>query len=188
MEAHYFTILWWFFTTHWHESAMGVHVPPILNPHPIPQGHPSAPALNTLSHASNLDWRSISHMIIYTFQWHSLKSSHPRLFRMSSTCYWRRKWQPIPVFLSGKSHGWRSLVGPSSWGSKESDMTEQLHYLLYHSVDCIELLFQDTRLALSPPRARIGSPRVLFLLFCSWHRPQPNPSGKLVTSNTQACP
>ena len=129
---------------------MGVHVPPILNPHPIPQGHPSAPALNTLSHASNLDWRSISHMIIYTFQWHSLKSSHPRLFRMSSTCYWRRKWQPIPVFLSGKSHGWRSLVGPSSWGSKESDMTEQLHYLLYHSVDCIELLFQDTRCLLCP--------------------------------------
>ena len=24
---------------------------------------------------------------------------------------WRRKWQPIPVFLSGKSHGQKSLVG-----------------------------------------------------------------------------
>ena len=24
---------------------------------------------------------------------------------------WRRKWQPTPVFLSGESHGWRSLVG-----------------------------------------------------------------------------
>jgi len=24
---------------------------------------------------------------------------------------WRRKWQPTPVFLLGKSHGWRSLVG-----------------------------------------------------------------------------
>ena len=23
---------------------------------------------------------------------------------------WRRKWQSIPVFLTGKSHGWRSLV------------------------------------------------------------------------------
>ena len=29
----------------------------------------------------------------------------------------------------GKSHGWRSLVGYSPWGRKESDMTEQLHSL-----------------------------------------------------------
>ena len=28
---------------------------------------------------------------------------------------WRRKEQPIPVFLSGKSHGQRSLVGYSPW-------------------------------------------------------------------------
>ena len=39
-----------------------------LPPHPIPQGRPSAPALSALSHASNLDWRSVSHMIIYMFQ------------------------------------------------------------------------------------------------------------------------
>ena len=30
------------------------------------------------------------------------------------------------VFLPGKSHGQRSLVGYSPWGPKESDMTEQL--------------------------------------------------------------
>ena len=40
---------------------------------------------------------------------------------------WRKKWQPTPVFLPGKSHGWRSLVGYCPWGPKESDMTEQLH-------------------------------------------------------------
>ena len=40
---------------------------------------------------------------------------------------WRRKWQPSPVFLLGKSHGQRSLVGYSSWGHKESDMTEHLN-------------------------------------------------------------
>ena len=39
---------------------------------------------------------------------------------------WRRKWQPTPVFLPGKFHGQRSLVGYSPWGLKESDMTEQL--------------------------------------------------------------
>ena len=29
---------------------------------------------------------------------------------------WRRKWQPTPVFLPGKPHGQRSLVGYSPWG------------------------------------------------------------------------
>ena len=46
-------------------------------------------------------------------------------FRLCSVC-WRRKWQPIPVFLPGESHGQRSLVGYSPWGHKESDMTERL--------------------------------------------------------------
>ena len=31
---------------------------------------------------------------------------------------WRRKWQPTPVLLPGKFHGWRSLVEYSSWGHK----------------------------------------------------------------------
>ena len=42
---------------------------------------------------------------------------------------WRRKWQPTPGFLSGKSHGLRSLVGYSPRGRKESDTTERLHLL-----------------------------------------------------------
>ena len=33
-----------------------------------------------------------------------------------------------PVFLPGKVHGQRSLVGYSPWGHKESDMTEGLHF------------------------------------------------------------
>ena len=39
---------------------------------------------------------------------------------------WSRKWQPTVVFLPGKFHGQRSLEGYSPWGSKESNMTEQL--------------------------------------------------------------
>ena len=39
---------------------------------------------------------------------------------------WRRKWQPTPVFMPGKSHGPRSLVGYSPRGRKESDTTEWL--------------------------------------------------------------
>ena len=38
---------------------------------------------------------------------------------------WRRKWQPVPVFLPGKSHGQRSLAGYSPWRHK-SDTTESL--------------------------------------------------------------
>ena len=41
---------------------------------------------------------------------------------------WRRKWQPSPGFLPGKSHGQRSLVGYRPWGCKELDTTEQLHF------------------------------------------------------------
>ena len=29
---------------------------------------------------------------------------------------WKRKWQSTPVFLPGKSHGERTLVGYSPWG------------------------------------------------------------------------
>ena len=42
--------------------------------------------------------------------------------------YWRRKWRPTPVLFPGESHGWRSLVGCSEWGRKESDMTQRLHF------------------------------------------------------------
>ena len=39
---------------------------------------------------------------------------------------WRRKWQPTPAFLPGKSHGQRSLVGYSPWGHRESATTKPL--------------------------------------------------------------
>ena len=58
--------------------------------------------------------------------------SRTRLKRLSSSSrdiFWRRKWQPTPVFLPGKSHGRRKLVGYSPWGRKESDTTER-HLLL----------------------------------------------------------
>ena len=37
---------------------------------------------------------------------------------------WRRKWEPTPVFLPGKSHGQRSLTGNSLHGHKELKTTE----------------------------------------------------------------
>ena len=44
------------------------------------------------------------------------------------------QWHPTPVLLPGKSHGWRSLVGCSSWGRSESDTTERLDF--HFSLSC----------------------------------------------------
>ena len=51
----------------------------VLNklPHTIPLGRPSAPAPSIQYRASNLNWRLVSYMILYMFQCHSPKSSHP---------------------------------------------------------------------------------------------------------------
>ena len=86
----YFTLQYCIgFAIQQHESATGVHVFPILKPpshlppHTISLGHPSAPAPSILNPASNLDWQFISYMILYMFQCHSPKSSHPLLLQQS---------------------------------------------------------------------------------------------------------
>ena len=38
--------------------------------------------------------------------------------------FWRRKWQPTPVLLPGKSHERKSLVGCCLWGRTELDTTQ----------------------------------------------------------------
>ena len=45
---------------------------------------------------------------------------------------WRRKWQPTPAFLPGKSHGERSLAGHSPQGCKEfeEEQSRQMGCLL----------------------------------------------------------
>ena len=53
------------------------------------------------------------------------------LFNMLSRLVWRRKRQPTPVSLPGKSLRWGNLVGYSSWGRRESDTTEWLHFLSF---------------------------------------------------------
>ena len=47
----------------------------------------------------------------------------PRFNQWVGKILWRREWQPTPVFLPGKPHGQRSLVGYSPWGPKELDRT-----------------------------------------------------------------
>ena len=64
-------------------------------------------------------------------RWHSGKESACQCKRHGlnpsvGKIPWRRKWQPNPILLFGKSHGQRSLAGYSSWGHKQLDTTEQL--------------------------------------------------------------
>ena len=47
----------------------------------------------------------------------------------------KRRWHPTPVFLPGKFHVRRSLVGCSPWGRSESDTTERLPF--HFSLSCI---------------------------------------------------
>ena len=78
-----FAILYWFCQiSKWicHRYTCVPHPEPssLLPPQTIPLGHPSAPAPSIQSHrASNLDWRLFPQMILYVFQCHSPKSSHP---------------------------------------------------------------------------------------------------------------
>ena len=77
-----FTILYWFcHITKWicHKYTCAPHPEPssLLPPHTIPLGRPSATAPSIQYRASNLDWQLVSYMILYMFQCHSPKSSHP---------------------------------------------------------------------------------------------------------------
>jgi hypothetical protein len=60
---------------------------------------------------------------VKAFAWNA---GDPRFDPWVGKILWRRKWQPTPVFLPGKSHGGRSLVGYSPRGRKASDTTERL--------------------------------------------------------------
>ena len=78
------------------------------------------------------------HVFIYTYQyfrllmWCNGKESfcpHRRYKRCGfhhwvRTIPWSRKWQPIPIFLTRKFHGQKSLVGSSPWHRIGLDTTD----------------------------------------------------------------
>ena len=68
---------------------------------------------------------------------------------------WRSKWQPTPVFLPGKSHGQRNLVGYSPWSHKELDITErmsthtQAYIVLFSYISCFAHMLHILHIAAS---------------------------------------
>ena len=78
----YFTILYLFCHTltwihHGCIQAPNPESPSHLPPHIITLDHPHAPAPNILHPVLIIDWHFVSYMIVYMFQCHSPKSSHP---------------------------------------------------------------------------------------------------------------
>ena len=70
-------------------------------------------------HSSTLAWK-----IPWTEEPGRLQSMGSLRVGHDSATYWRRKWQPTPVFLPGESQGQGSLMGFCLWGRTESDTTE----------------------------------------------------------------
>ena len=68
----------------------------------------------------------LSNIPSWLFKWHSGKATAYQWRRCRTHGFgpwvrkisWRRKWQPTPVFLLGKSHGEGNLAGYNPWGSK----------------------------------------------------------------------
>ena len=72
---------------------------------------------------------------------------------------WRRKWQPIPVFLPGESQGQGSLVVCRLWGCTESDTTEateqqQQHTHLKYTVPWVSTFINTVQ---APPTSNPSS-------------------------------
>ena len=107
---------------------------------------------------------------------------------------WRRKWQPTPVFLTGKSHEQRSLAGHSPWGGKESDTTERLNnnqgfvWLYCHSfLDSLHLKLKLGCIWSPPPTSNILSLSGLGIGMQSEFLTGPE-QAVLTSSETQPCP
>ena len=70
----------------------------------------------------------------------SLRVGHDWVTSLSLFTFmlWRRKWQPTPVFLSGESQGWGSLVGCHLWdgivGHNWSDLASAAEYIMRNAV------------------------------------------------------
>ena len=77
--------------------------------------------------------RSLDPKRLWTTEVDSFSLPSSLLFKILFCSLFRtRQWQPTPVLLPGKSHGWRSLVGCSPWGHKEltqlSNFTFTFHF------------------------------------------------------------
>ena len=137
MEANYFTILYWFcHTSTWicRRCTRVPHPEPLshLPPRTIPLGHPSASDPSILYPALNLDWKFISYMILYMFQCHSPKSSHPLPLPQSPKdhsihlCLFCCLTYRVIVQFSSVAQSCPTLCNPMNWSTPGLPVHHQL--------------------------------------------------------------
>ena len=95
---------------HWHESAMGVHVPPALNHPPTTLPMPSSRLSQCTGFECPISCIELGPVLHFTYG-----SIHVSVLFS----------QIIPL-LPREFHGQRSLAGCSQWAYEESDTTERL--------------------------------------------------------------
>ena len=71
------------------------------------------------------------HLLIYTKFLLLFCSVQISLFIPDHHIIWSRKWQPTPVFLPGKFHWQRSLVGYSPWGCRVRHKSMHTHTRIF---------------------------------------------------------
>ena len=121
---------------------------------PLPPSSPSHPSGSSQCTSPehpvsciDLDWRFISHMIIYMFQRHSTISSHPHpLPQMYKTVFKER--QGLPWWLRDKESNWQFRNhGFNLWSRKIPHAMEQLG----PCASTIELVIYSPRAATTEP-------------------------------------
>jgi len=98
----------------------------------------------------------ISGIIMSRVRFNKFSEFSKDLFYNQQLFHCRRKWQPTPVFLPGKSHGQRILVDCSPWDHKESGTTEHTgthsYFRLYLMIKTLTLFLRH---------------KYVYLKFCS---------------------
>ena len=133
----------------------------------------SFPILGTFSAIISLNILSgpfgqYPHGLPWWLRWQSvcLQCGRSRFNPWDGKISWKRKWQPTPVFLPGKSHGQRSMVDYSPWCHKESDTTERLHFQFFFTSSTLiihMLVYLMSQRSLRLPTFL----SIVFSLFCS---------------------
>ena len=104
---------------------------------------------------------------------------------------WRRRQHPTPVFLPGKFHGQRSLVGFSLWGCKELYTTE---YALPVKIQSPINDYWESRVFLRAPSSRRPYIQIFLAPSCiASHKicsvsQHPPPPAAAAAKSLQSCP